>query len=225
MGRPTLVGAGALGSEIGVHLASLGLDFNVYDPDTVEGHNLANQAYELTDIGSAKATALASIATGKSGVRVSPIPRKYGRGERSYATDVVIVAVDSMKARKEIFEGALAQNLRVQLVIDTRMGITSGISIAFNPNDPMHLKYYKDPTLYYDDKDASPRTIGACGTVLSIKCTASLVAAAAISQLITWFNFMYPDPDVEKPSFKVAPLDNEIRVQWNPFGTITRRFE
>ena len=224
LGPPTLVGAGALGSEIGCELAALGLGFSVYDPDNIEQYNIANQAYYLAQIGQPKVSALSDLAAEKSGAVVRTHWERYSRNERTSASKVVILAVDSMRARKEIFEGALERNLRVLFVIDTRMGITSGMSIAFNPNHPVHLRHYRSPSLYYDDKDTAPRTLDACGQFLSIKCTASLVVGWAITQLIQWFNYEYPDPDIES-KFAVAPLDNEIRVQWNPPGIITRKFE
>lgn len=58
--RMAIVGCGALGSSLAISLARLGVGSMVLiDPDTLQEHNLENQAYDIHDLGHAKTQALA----------------------------------------------------------------------------------------------------------------------------------------------------------------------
>ena len=53
-----IIGVGATGSHIGLYAAKMGFhNFQVWDLDIVENHNLPNQIYENEDIGSKKVDA------------------------------------------------------------------------------------------------------------------------------------------------------------------------
>lgn len=58
----TIIGCGAIGSQLAIQLAKLGCEqFKLYDCDIVEAHNLVNQAFKATQIGTPKTEALAEL--------------------------------------------------------------------------------------------------------------------------------------------------------------------
>lgn len=60
----TIIGCGAVGSNLALIAAKMGFhEFDLWDADIVEPHNLANQAYDVEHIGMKKVAALASSPT------------------------------------------------------------------------------------------------------------------------------------------------------------------
>ena len=58
--RLHIIGCGAIGSTVAENLVRFGLtNITLYDFDTVERHNIANQMFKETDIGKLKTEALA----------------------------------------------------------------------------------------------------------------------------------------------------------------------
>jgi len=69
-----LIGAGHLGSKVGTAIAKMGYNFTVIDPDIVGPENIVLQEFDIEDIGTPKAIALARRAA-----LLSPFPI-LGRG-------------------------------------------------------------------------------------------------------------------------------------------------
>ena len=68
-----IVGAGATGSRVFMALVELGINnITVWDFDTVEAHNLANQAFTHQHIGQPKVQALECLYRSKVGVPNTP---------------------------------------------------------------------------------------------------------------------------------------------------------
>src|SRR5205823_6205091 len=114
----TLIGAGGIGSPLALALAKMGCrQLALYDPDTVEAHNLPNQMYRLSDVGRPKVTALAELlcqfASPQLEVRQEAVRDQTLRG-------LVISAVDSMAARQQIWHGCVRYRAAVPLYVDAR---------------------------------------------------------------------------------------------------------
>jgi molybdopterin/thiamine biosynthesis adenylyltransferase len=119
----TLIGVGGIGSGVLMGLAKMGItNITVYDDDLVETHNMPNQFYCVNHIGQPKVTAAAEIAK-----EFSPdeIDIKAINEKASYLSDIpensiIIFAMDSLEARKELFLSRFV--CRTKHVIDARMG-------------------------------------------------------------------------------------------------------
>ena len=101
----SLIGAGGLGSEIGMALVRKGIgELNIFDHDLVDITNLARQHYFKDDLYKPKALRLAEnltrLATGNSVIRGIPMMFQDAV-DRSfiYQTDIAIVGVDNNDAR------------------------------------------------------------------------------------------------------------------------------
>lgn len=119
--RIHIIGCGAVGSTIGELLARTGLKkITLYDFDTVEAHNIANQMFTSEDIGKAKVDALRDLM-----VRINPDmadsievePNGY-TGQR--LSGYVFLAVDNIDLRREIVEKNLS-NRYIKAMFDFRI--------------------------------------------------------------------------------------------------------
>lgn len=171
----TLIGAGGIGSPTALALAKMGIPkLTVYDPDTIEEHNLPNQIYPMTystyggsdgfetpsTIGHSKVIVLGWVLQDYSNVQYKFVEEKY---ESQPLSGIVISGVDSMSARRTIWEGVKAHKDFVDVYIEARMGAEVGMVYTINPKDEVQSKWYEDNMLY-SDLDA-----------LEIPCTARAI--------------------------------------------------
>lgn len=114
--RITVVGAGAIGSFTVLSLAKLGFEnITVYDDDVIEKENMNCQFYPLDSVGSKKVDALKKLVLDFTGVSINAIDQRV-TSENCIMTDIIISCVDSMKARKIIFNAQASTFL-----LDARM--------------------------------------------------------------------------------------------------------
>ena len=174
-----IVGVGSIGSRFALHMAELDLPFALMDPDTVEQHNIANQAYEQGDIGALKVVAVREACYRKNGHVLQTYPFAHDTEKLPYG--IVASCVDTMSARKRLF--AAACNNTTQIFIDTRMTATSVMVYILNPSDTKQCARYRE-TLY-DDSEVNEDT-GGCSLTQSVGATAQLAASLATVRLIDW---------------------------------------
>ena len=117
----SIVGCGSVGSFTALALAKMGVKItNIYDSDTIEEHNLSNQFYPNDSIGLRKTDKLHNLLSNFSDSDI--IEENQNINEHNLlTTKVVVSAVDSMAARKVIWERVKASPA-VRYYIDSRMG-------------------------------------------------------------------------------------------------------
>ncbi len=117
----TVVGLGGIGKTLAEKLSELGTPLNVWDGDVVEEHNCIPQNYGLNCIGEYKTKALLKELTRKSQETSDNINfyTKYFTPD-SFITPIVFSCVDSIEARRIIFERWRSQEDR-QAFIDGRL--------------------------------------------------------------------------------------------------------
>jgi molybdopterin/thiamine biosynthesis adenylyltransferase len=116
----SLIGAGGIGAMTALMLAKMGVEvIAVYDDDIVSPENLATQLHRLDTIGQPKVTALQqTLAAFSDDTLVLPCQDRVTANKTLYGK-VVISAVDSIQARKDIW--AAVNNGSVGWYIDARM--------------------------------------------------------------------------------------------------------
>lgn len=118
-----IVGVGSVGSFVGLTLAKMGFEnISVCDFDTVDEENIPNQFYREEDIGRDKTDALYSMIKDFTGVDICTYNNKWDISEFEdiiSAGTIVVVAVDDMDVRKEIYEDLKEYPIRL---VDCRMG-------------------------------------------------------------------------------------------------------
>ena len=200
----TIIGAGSTGSWLAIALAKLGIeDITVYDFDVVEEHNVPNQAFGVHDVGQPKVEALASLISHETD---TSIKIKNQRFTNQRVAGIVFLMVDSMKARKEIFEASIKMKSAVKLLIEPRMGLDVGRVYNVDPMNLTHIKKYEET--YYSDDVAE---VSACGASMTVISSALGIASWCTRQLINFHN--------------KEELDNEILIDFKYNNIITSRWE
>ena len=222
----SLIGAGATGSHIAWYLAQLGWGdtaqgqgtLKVFDDDTVESHNLANQIYEPDHVGITKVEALKKMIVRKFGFEINAYQKKVTDQRNEVAAKYVFLLTDTMSSREEIFEKCLRFQFATDLVIETRMGLRDGRVYAFNPNDPIHVEEWKK-TLYKDDEAETSR----CGASASIISTVSFLSSLAVSRLVQHFNCNYGNDTLREDGSPMR-MWNEVHFSLYPEAMMWREF-
>jgi molybdopterin/thiamine biosynthesis adenylyltransferase len=168
----TMIGCGGIGSFSALALAKMGCThLTVYDDDRVEEHNIPNQLYRLCDVGQLKVICLAEIIKDFTGTGVDARPERV-QGQRLQG--IVVSGVDSMEARRRIWDRSIRYKAGVTAYIDARMGAEVARIYTVRPVDPDHVRLY-ERTLYSDD-DAMQVPCTAQAIVYNSFGIASLVA-------------------------------------------------
>ncbi len=135
--RVAIVGVGALGAPLAEHLARLGVGTVLVDPDTVCVENLANQSFDLGDIGKPKAAVCERVARAidpHCDVRALLV-RVEDVGLGTFLdVDLIITALDSVSAR--VFVSEIAAKVGVPMLdtaVDGSGRRLQGHVAAFDP--------------------------------------------------------------------------------------------
>lgn len=184
--RIHIIGCGAVGSTIGELIARTGLtNIVLYDFDTVEAHNIANQMFTSDDIGRNKAEALKDIM-----VRINPdaekdikVVTKGYTGQR--ISGYVFLAVDNIDLRRKICQDNL-KNRYIRAVFDVRIRLEDAQHYAADwKNEEMVSNLLASMNFTHEEAQAeTPRS--ACNLELSIAPTVRDICAKAV---INFMNF------------------------------------
>ncbi len=117
--RVAVIGVGTIGSHLAHTLARMQVPLTLYDHDTIEEHNLATQTYGAADIGKFKVSVvMEQIEALGTDVEHVAFSSKYNMQEPA---DIIVSAVDSLEARKQIARLLLDTGTNVPIV-DGRVG-------------------------------------------------------------------------------------------------------
>ena len=183
--RINVVGCGALGSWLVMFLLKMGFEnVHVFDFDTVEEHNIPNQIFKESDIGRSKIGAMLNIyneffkdETKQRLVIHDDLIDEYNANQLK---GIVFSAVDSMSARKEIYEFAFKYG-QADLWIEARIGLWGAYVYMLDKADPKYKEY--EETLY-EDTEAE---VSACGVSQTALPAAVNCASLMIMQMIRWW--------------------------------------
>lgn len=110
-----LVGAGSIGSQVGVLLAQAGVGrFHVIDHDSLDGANVARHSCDLTDLGRRKALAVAELLTRREASAWAHDRDVRAIGEEELTSliresDLVVASTDSMPAQFTVNDGCILE--------------------------------------------------------------------------------------------------------------------
>jgi hypothetical protein len=174
----TIIGAGSVGSQVACMLAKMGVPaLTIWDGDTIESHNVPMSAYRAGDIGVRKVDALGELIAEQSGLRIEKIARMYA-GEP--LRGAVVASVDSMEARKAIWE-AVKLDPAVDVLVDTRTAAELVSVFAVRPCDPEDIDFYE--RFLYPSSEAVRPMCGLHGIIFQ----SAIAASAACSGLTSWW--------------------------------------
>jgi hypothetical protein len=169
----TVIGAGGIGSFVLLALTKMGVgDVTVWDFDTVEEHNAPNQLYGPKHVGMNKVDAAQQICESLAGVDTFKYT-SYTERFHPPVDGVVVSGVDSMAARKEIWDSIKYQPI-IPLYVDARMGAQVCRINSIDPCDPEHIRWYEETLT--SDEEALQEPCTARAIVYNGFMIASLVA-------------------------------------------------
>jgi len=175
-----IVGVGAIGSFVALGLTKMGFtNVSVWDDDKLETHNTANQMYPLNLVGKFKVEALYEVCRTYSGEIAAHYPVKFTIDQSFPA--VLIVCVDNMATRKQIFEGwkrKVRNGWGTYWFVEARMGGQNYRVYSFKSTDDEAVNFYENNCLYSDEEAVQER----CGQK-SIIYTVFGVAADVCNQV------------------------------------------
>jgi molybdopterin-synthase adenylyltransferase len=183
--RATVVGVGAIGRQVALQLAALGVCWlQLIDFDTVEPVNLACQGYLEADLGKPKVQATAALIR-QIHSRVEPhlCAERFRRSMD--LGDVLFVCVDKIETRKLIWD---ATRDRVSFLADGRMNAEVVRVLAVC--DPAGRRHY--PTTLFPSAEAYE---GAC-TSKSTIFTSNIAAGLMLEQFTRWLRGLPVDADM-----------------------------
>jgi molybdopterin/thiamine biosynthesis adenylyltransferase len=186
-----VIGAGAIGRQVALQLAAVGVPkMTLYDDDVVGCENLAPQGYFVGDLGTAKVTATAALCRQLNpAVQLQPVADRFRRSTaRSLVFDrplIVFACVDSINTRKLLWE---ALHLEADFFVDGRMSaeVLRVLAVASPASDVAYAC-----TLF----DESEAFLGAC-TARSTIYTASIAAGLMVGQFTRWLRDLPIDGDL-----------------------------
>lgn len=116
--RFVIVGAGAIGTAFTVALCKMGARLvTVYDFDTIEDHNFANQMHPVSQLGKPKVDSLSLACLDYGDCKINTINAPWTPGNAVDA-DVVVSCVDNMDVRRALWDYYKGRNV---FFVDGRM--------------------------------------------------------------------------------------------------------
>lgn len=149
--RINIIGAGSVGSFIALELSKMGMfQIEIWDKDTIEPHNLPNQFFKQSDRGRPKVEALKELIKEFNGEEIKTHNKFITEDTEFEPYGIVICSVDSMEARKTIWN-KVKNNIHINAFVDTRMGGEAMKILTIKPYNRKHQKIYED-SLFEDFK-------------------------------------------------------------------------
>lgn len=185
-GRIHIIGCGAVGSTVAENLCRFGITkMTLWDFDTVEAHNVANQMFRNIDIGKPKVEALASYLAEinpeiKSDLKLMP---DGWRGQR--LSGYVFLAVDSIDLRREIAE-KFKGSPYVKAMFDFRMALLDGQHYAADWSDSKMVEDFLATMQFTHEEAHAEETLSACNIPMSVCPTVRTVVAYGVSNFINF---------------------------------------
>lgn len=175
-----IIGCGALGSNMAVSLARLGIDHIVlHDFDKVEAHNVTNQAFTSTQIGMLKTDALSALLK-----EINPSIKIVTKGKyvAQALAGYVFLCLDNIETRAAIVETNKYRS-NIKMMFDLRMGLYTAQYYA--------TEWHRDAiatfasTMAFTQEEAMKNTpMSPCGTTLSVMPTIQTIVAIATINFI-----------------------------------------
>lgn len=200
----TIIGCGAIGSFLALSLAKMGItDITVYDHDKVSVENMSNQFFRFKDIGVYKTLALQHLVRDFTGVTIKAHATKFTPTHMHGLKGILVVAVDTMAARRMVFEATASQYNSLSYMIDPRMSAEFFTQFCINPHEAKdRLTYSKN---LFSDDDAVPTPCTAKSTVY----TATLAAGVVVK---TIKNIILKEPYPRQTHWDINKVENTLTM-------------
>lgn len=182
-----IIGCGSIGSNVAELLARYGItNITLWDYDTVESHNIANQIFTEEDVGKLKTDALAEYL-----YKINPqLKRKLrikSKYTKEYLGGYIFMCVDSVEVRNQIVDNNY-RNPNVEGIFDFRTTLFEGqcyYADWTNNKDKKSLK----TSLDFTHEEAKANTpVSACGFELSVSPVVKMCSLMGVANFTNLIN-------------------------------------
>lgn len=180
-----IIGVGAIGSHIAEQLVRLGVSrLHLYDFDTVEAANVANQMYYDYQIGQSKIESMRqSLMMINPDIELCLFDKGY---TRQALNGFVFLCVDNIDLRRSIVE-MHRYNPNIIAMFDFRMGLTDAQHYAADWSNTKQVDNLLGSMQFTSAEAKAATPVSVCGTTLSILPTIREITAFGVSN---WINFI-----------------------------------
>jgi len=184
--RLHIIGCGAIGSTVAENLVRLGLtNISLYDFDTVEAHNIANQMYRQSDIGKPKINALHEILV-EINPAVAESIKLFGTGyENQRLSGYVLLCLDNIDTRREIVKKNEG-NQYIKAVFDFRMRLEDAQHYAADWSDSSMRANLLNTMNFTHEEAVAETPLSACNLPLSVAPTVRAICALGVSNFVNF---------------------------------------
>ena len=188
--RIHIIGCGSVGSCVAELLARFGLTkITLYDFDTVEPKNLANQMFTQEHIGETKVEALSNIIQeinpevkpqNSEGLKIQP----YGfNGQK--LSGYVFLCVDNIDLRREIAT-TNKSNPYIKAMFDFRTRLTDAQHYAADWSDTKMVTDFINSMNFTHDEAVAETPVSACNVTLSVAPTVRVICSLGVANFINF---------------------------------------
>jgi len=188
--RIHIIGCGSVGSTVAELLVRFGLTkITLYDFDSVEPKNLANQLFTQEHIGESKTEALTNILTeinpevkpkNSEGLKIQP----YGYSGQKLS-GYVFLCVDNIELRKSIAVEN-KDNPYIKAMFDFRTRLTDAQHYAADWSDLKMVKDFINSMNFTHDETTAETPVSACNVTLSVAPTVRIISALGVTNFVNF---------------------------------------
>lgn len=193
-----IIGLGGIGSWVALELAKMGArELWFYDYDSVEVHNACYSVYGRHQTVSPNNPVKKKVVAMKRFLHRWESYGKFGRDlkikvfDRAPLSDeifpklcIVVVAVDDMDTRKEIWEKNIYLNPNVLYLVEARMGAEASMIYTIRSMNDDDARFYSSPSILYPQSEASRETCAEQSFVFTAAATGSIITSQIKSILM-----------------------------------------
>jgi hypothetical protein len=186
--RIHIIGCGSVGSTVAENLARSGVtNMTLWDFDTVEPKNLANQMFRAADVGKTKVDALTAMLAEindevADSIKLQP---KGWNGEQ--LSGFVFLCVDNIELRKQIVEKHM-DNPYIKAMFDFRTRLEDAQHYAADWSDYKMKKDFLNSMNFTHDEAKEETPVSACNITLSVCPTIRIICAYGVANFMNFWN-------------------------------------
>lgn len=186
--RIHIVGCGSVGSTVAENLARCGVTkFTLWDFDTVEPHNLANQMFRQQDVNKPKVEALLEILKEINPDVVDDVELKPDGWKGKMMSGYIFLCVDNIDLRREIVEKHM-DSPYVKAMFDFRTRLEDAQHYAADWSDEKMKKAFLNSMNFSHDEAKEETPVSACNVTLSVCPTVRIICAYGVSNFMNFWN-------------------------------------
>jgi molybdopterin/thiamine biosynthesis adenylyltransferase len=184
--RIHIIGCGSVGSTVAELLARFGLTkLTLYDFDSVEPKNLANQMFRQEHIGLPKVEALSGMIA-----EINPESKQNMRIElegfsNQKLSGYVFLCVDNIELRREIAESN-RNNPYIKSMFDFRTRLTDAQHYSAEWNDMKMVRDFINSMNFTHEEAKEETPVSACNVTLSVAPTIRMISSLGVANFVNF---------------------------------------